>query len=1349
MRWQALLQTIERRDYQQLIKLLTKHRLDFLFKQDYSHETKLLLTKQVIINGEPREADDQFIKQVEQYSNTLKCSPSLIAQLLLEHPDDNVQELVYADQELLLTCFENLLELDDPQVQQFLISISPEFVDNLLQSHPYQRFQKLFGILLIKLADRGLCDMTKIVQKLIHKQDKYLFIAFVVGLSKASVEAIQPLMNQEWTSEWKGICLVSWIRFLELQNAYGREIEALKRIFVQKYIRDQTTYQILDQMVVEPKDDLDHDLQKIILSSLQLWTQHLVLSFKRHLKDVMLQDQDLKANQEEEDTKRRGLDYNTVQQETAYERLLLLMIKIQDQDPIVWWSGDLFSFLKQCSQAWLPTFLVLFVKLLTALSNGPQSSQRLHEVLSNDQQQLLGPVLWSTFFRTLNSYIDRQNQTESDLDLSQQELELVHSFLRLVSKTVRNAFSCRRTLTENQNYRALVILFNLLVGRLRVETKAEILACIASFCDPIPEASTIVEQVWGFLEQSGMIQGGLEKDLMEIEMQQHSYPQTIQMMHLLDQLFANTKFDPVFSFVSQLGHPNRNTGSGPYMRYCMQCFCLNIAQEDFYTSVLQVFKTSLEQSLEFTQPGFHLLVSLYSGSPVVEKMCKLLETGSDTVKVLIMDVFVLALNLQEDFIQMSEPVLSQNVQQLGLIKLVNLEHHLVYNRIIVPLCKFVGQDTLFSKSIQLLTILAKTPLLSESQQVTRLCSIVQASEDADAVRQVFMDRLTALYYEDNVQIVDFLNDCLSDTMNLTHFVLSVGIFKQSHSGFSRVVATLGQLEEPTLAKVLQIVSFLCQQQATSQECLRTLREYDCCKSLIEQDYETPEILKSVLKICGLELLTSIHQNQTLHNAELIDLLVGVDQEPKLIDLLQQLNLEEPQIQLFDLSQTVFNQLSIQEFVQDDAVNVAKLENALLSFEDPMREHVDLIESILENCKESNRLLQISRLRFDSFVGWSDLMRLTVSILENDLQREHFLLLVLDQLLSKMNATQMGPCISEIASQSIVFVVNKFYQEQQLKRLQSPPRLQSYWKPLIERIVNGFSLIQVRGNYNIAFLHLIHHLQPTENKKELYQPLLTVLGFINAKFIETLCQDALSSETVWQTVAFSLLSALTHLYNKRLELFGAADHPLVQFLVQRNYLGSFLNLRQDDTILVQIMNGNYDQVHFKYVFELKLVFLLRLSESKPGAQFLIEYGLLEQLSSAIYLDQNPDPSNSILEPAREAYDDCLVGTLQLVLSLMKQDTKVVKKKLGIFLESHRDMVHLVLKQKTFGLQKLETIELLTGLLSKEHLKPLLQQTLNFKSHLQPENEYEIEKERTLIQCRLIDPSCWCTTQHDSL
>ena len=194
---------------------------------------------------------------------------------------------------------------------------------------------------------------------------------------------------------------------------------------------------------------------------------------------------------------------------TSWEALLLLLTDLYDDRldmALEWWSScDLFNFLKMASDVWCPKFLELFVRMLASLSSGPFCAQKAHEVLNSEGPGYLGLILWSTFFRTLNSYLEKMSSNGSALELKHSEVALIHAFLKLLGTVAKFAPSARRLLCENQHYRALFTLFQLLTSRVSVDLKASILEAIASFCVPSDEPSEISLQVWSLLEQCQIV----------------------------------------------------------------------------------------------------------------------------------------------------------------------------------------------------------------------------------------------------------------------------------------------------------------------------------------------------------------------------------------------------------------------------------------------------------------------------------------------------------------------------------------------------------------------------------------------------------------------------------------------------------------------------------------------------------------------------------------------------------------------------------------------------------------------------------------------------------------------------
>lgn len=375
-------------------------------------------------------------------------------------------------------------------------------------------------------------------------------------------------------------------------------------------------------------------------------------------------------------------------QNTSWEAFLILLTDLytdRADAAIEWWtSGDLFNFLRLASDVWCPKFLELFVHMLSSLSCGPLCALKAHEVLNSEGPGYLGLILWSTFFRTLNNYLEKMSADGSAMELKPSEIGLIHGFLKLLGTVATFSDSARRVLCENQHYRALFTLFQLLTSRVSVDLKASILNAISAFCVRCEETSDITLQVWSLLEQCQIVPtvsmhvnrmkkaGGLSfkalstlvassgtegiaQDIRDIETINQSYPETISFLRLLKVLLSNMDKEFIVSVYEELGGSQRTPGVRLYIYFVIDVIflqmdnreCRNISEKwnifslclDIFNLSLNFFDISPESSLQETKgkyfdeakitklgfhPGFEVLTQILSGGQLIANIFRIL-----------------------------------------------------------------------------------------------------------------------------------------------------------------------------------------------------------------------------------------------------------------------------------------------------------------------------------------------------------------------------------------------------------------------------------------------------------------------------------------------------------------------------------------------------------------------------------------------------------------------------------------------------------------------------------------------------------------------------------------------------
>jgi nuclear pore complex protein Nup205 len=197
--------------------------------------------------------------------------------------------------------------------------------------------------------------------------------------------------------------------------------------------------------------------------------------------------------------------------------------------------------------------------------------------------------------------------------------------------------------------------------------------------------------------------------------------------------------------------------------------------------------------------------------------------------------------------------------------------------------------------------------------------------------------------------------------------------------------------------------------------------------------------------------------------------------------------------------------------------------------------------------------------------------------------------------------------------------------------------------------------------------------------------LAILNEIFGRLVATVSRDALDGAEVWKTVAFMLLDAFV-------ELAGSeANNVVIALLTQGGMLANFVQAIQRDDRRLQLLlepePGQYFATRVKeladacaedfnalYVYEAQMSMLIRIAQSRQGAERLHELGILPILSRAEFIDSRPEgilaasgghtqrPDNpqttdqlvgddDFLPPTHVRFHQLLMPALQVVSSLL--------------------------------------------------------------------------------------------------
>ncbi|CDO70405.1 hypothetical protein BN946_scf184999.g46 [Trametes cinnabarina] len=216
--------------------------------------------------------------------------------------------------------------------------------------------------------------------------------------------------------------------------------------------------------------------------------------------------------------------------------------------------------------------------------------------------------------------------------------------------------------------------------------------------------------------------------------------------------------------------------------------------------------------------------------------------------------------------------------------------------------------------------------------------------------------------------------------------------------------------------------------------------------------------------------------------------------------------------------------------------------------------------------------------------------------------------------------------------------------------------------------------------------------------------IAVLKPIMERLVAIVSRDAIDGTEVWKTVAFMLLDSLV-----RLSRWEKHSTPLAA-LARQGFLSGFVRgLKESDLLLQAVLKPDPDDLNPLYVYEAKMSLLVRMAQTRQGAERLLESRVLPILADCDYLDARPEADqafldrDSFLPSAVQRYHQLFMPALQLVsgmlITLGPKHTTAASHALQ-FLSAHRDTAIILLKMEVdeLSLSVMEEIRLLVALCS---------------------------------------------------
>ncbi|PPQ63451.1 hypothetical protein CVT24_004983 [Panaeolus cyanescens] len=416
--------------------------------------------------------------------------------------------------------------------------------------------------------------------------------------------------------------------------------------------------------------------------------------------------------------------------------------------------------------------------------------------------------------------------------------------------------------------------------------------------------------------------------------------------------------------------------------------------------------------------------------------------------------------------------------------------------------------------------------------------------------------------------------------------------------------------------------------------------------------------------------------------------------------------------------------------------------------------------ILESCAVENHRRKVSYARACGFDSWRRLLDLALMKCFDRLphnRRENMLFDLLHVLPAAIRSPNIEEPTAILLSETVLSSVTKLREDRhQQLILQSvdeesesgslpAERLFNILRHILEGILESNHIELVRGNLYaslINFFHLIRSSSPTQvtfesesnpfaaslsmsmmrdvfsssrsrsvtpsisSEKGSGTPLeLGSLGLLKPlmeRLISVISRDAIDGTEVWKTVAFMLLDAIVQLSSLE------RPHAALGALSRHGMLANFVrSLKDSDGRLQAVLKPDPEELNALYVYEAKMSLFIRMSQTRIGAERLLDAHLLPVLSTCDYLDARPETDQAFIDhdtflpSAIQRYHQLFLPALQVVdgvLATLGSRHSTATNQALDFLSNHSATIAILLKNEAeyVSLATLEEIHLIVAL-----------------------------------------------------
>ncbi|KAJ1300573.1 hypothetical protein OPQ81_002227 [Rhizoctonia solani] len=370
--------------------------------------------------------------------------------------------------------------------------------------------------------------------------------------------------------------------------------------------------------------------------------------------------------------------------------------------------------------------------------------------------------------------------------------------------------------------------------------------------------------------------------------------------------------------------------------------------------------------------------------------------------------------------------------------------------------------------------------------------------------------------------------------------------------------------------------------------------------------------------------------------------------------------------------------------------------------------------LLECCALENNARLIAHARAAAYESWTRLCNVALTRCFDSLADESREMVLFDvvQALPPVILAAAEPQTAILLCETLLSLVAKLRDDRHHQVvLQSivddpvaatlpPERLNSLLGAIMDCVLQPGTTERQRGNLYSAMVHYVHLAFSAEERVQsrldqsqspssavvlfgaappkranLESSTLQVLNKFVDRLVPLVCRDAIDGSDVWKTIAFTFLESLVRV--SRME----KAHRVLGIMARQGFLAHFVqSVAESEDQLLAVLKPDPESLNALYVYEAKMSLLIKIAQTRQGADRLQDARVLAVLAQCDFLNARPEKDvdfrnlESFLPSALERYHQILVPALEIatsVVSTIGSDSPSVAKQALNFILAHRE------------------------------------------------------------------------------